>query len=133
MIVQAGAGTGKTQSLATQLIETAMAIYEEKKEGPRFVATTFTERATTELRERVVSILSQYEDAPQWLCDYVQDTENLHISTIHGTLSLILHRYGSLLGLDPDFTILKQSDERELLGSVLRKLIVKKDEWGLLL
>ena len=90
-IVQAGAGTGKTQSLALKIIETAKVLYSQDKELPRFVATTFTERATSELRERVVSLLAHQLDAPEWLKDFVQDTENLHISTIHGTLSLFLH------------------------------------------
>jgi ATP-dependent helicase/nuclease subunit A len=132
-IVQAGAGTGKTQSLALKIIETARAQYTPEKGVPRFVATTFTERATSELRERVVSLLADQEDAPEWLKDFVQDTENLHISTIHGTLSLFLHRYGSLLGLDPEFTILKASEERDLLSLVIRKVIAEEQSLSLIL
>ena len=132
-IVQAGAGTGKTQSLALKIIETARAQYTPEKGVPRFVATTFTERATSELRERVVSLLADQEDAPEWLRDFVQDTENLHISTIHGTLSLFLHRYGSLLGLDPEFTILKASEERDLLSLVIRKVIADEQSLSLIL
>jgi ATP-dependent helicase/nuclease subunit A len=132
-IVQAGAGTGKTQSLAEKIISSAKIIHKENGETPRFVATTFTERATSELRERVVSLLAQEKDVPPWLSDFVQDTENLHISTIHGTLSLFLYRYGSLLGLDPEFTILKTSEEKELIGLTLRKVISSDEGYGALL
>lgn len=132
-IVQAGAGTGKTESLANRIIDLAQIVYGQKKSVPRFVATTFTERATAELRERVVSLLSQREGAQDWLTQFVQDTEDLHISTIHGTLSLILHRFGSLLGLDPEFVIVSEIDERDFLSRVLREIFSKHADLAVLL
>ncbi|MDZ4677991.1 MAG: UvrD-helicase domain-containing protein [Oligoflexia bacterium] len=132
-IVEAGAGTGKTESLARRIIEIATYLYNQNKRVPRLVATTFTERATAELRERVVSILSKEKNPPSWLVHFVQDTEKLHISTIHGTLSLILHRFGMLLGLDPEFVILNGPEEREIVQKVLRSIISQKPEYGILL
>ena len=132
-IVQAGAGTGKTESLAQKIIDLAEVIHEQKKGTPRFVAATFTERATAELRERVVSLLSRRPQVEPWLSDIVQDTQDLHISTIHGTLSLILHRFGSLIGLDPEFTILNTVEEQDIFSRVLRERFSQNPNLSVLL
>ena len=135
-IVEAGAGTGKTESLARRILLVAESLYEaqegDRKVLPKLVATTFTERATAELRERVSLLLAGRESAPLWLNDFVQDPERLQISTIHGTLSSILHRFGTLIGLDPDFNIIDEIDDRKILGEVLRTIISTEPELGIL-
>ncbi len=131
-IVRAGAGTGKTESLARRIIDVAFELHAKTGFSPRLVATTFTERATAELRERVVTIAANLSDAPGWISDFVQDGEKLQISTIHGTFSLMLHRYGMLIGLDPEFTIMPSGDEGELLRKCMRDIISLKNEFGVL-
>ncbi len=127
-IVQAGAGTGKTESLAREIIFVARTLYAETGKIPRLIATTFTERATAELRERVIKVaddevIRNTSLELAWLKDFVQDPERLQILTIHGVFSKILHGSGSLLGLDPEFKILKIDEEQALLKNALRSTI----------
>ncbi len=126
-IVQAGAGTGKTESLAREIIHVAQTLYQGSKNLPRLVATTFTERATSELRERVIHIVEGDPNSPQWLKDYVQNSEFLQISTIHGVFAKLLHRYGALLGLDPEFTVMSEDEEDILLRKIVRRLLVENE------
>src|SRR5689334_16856875 len=119
-IVQAGAGTGKTESLALEIIAAAKEFYSQKKVTPHFVATTFTDQATAELRERVALIAEQHEP---WLFDFVKDQERLTISTMHGVFAKLLHRYGAKLELDPEFTILTLEDEKKILNKVFRSIL----------
>lgn len=124
-LVQAGAGTGKTESLAREIIQKALDIYEQKGEVPRFVATTFTERATAELRERVVSKVLGLSESPEWLREFAQSSTHLSISTIHGVLSGILKNHGAAIGLDPEFTILSPLEEVALVRKTLREVLGK--------
>jgi ATP-dependent helicase/nuclease subunit A len=130
-IVQAGAGTGKTESLATRILDVAEALFNGAP--PRLVATTFTERATSELRERVILLLARRESPPLWLQDFVHNEEHLRIGTIHGTLSSILHKHGSHLGLDPEFTIADQEFERQLYIRAVKDVLKKSPEFDLIL
>lgn len=120
-IVNAGAGTGKTESLSRRIIQTAQYLHSQGL-NPRIVATTFTERATAELRERILTLLGQQTDVPQWLHDWARDPHRLHISTIDGIFSLVLHRYGVLIDLDPEFTIINSFEERKIISQVLRQI-----------
>ncbi|MCC6278046.1 MAG: UvrD-helicase domain-containing protein [Oligoflexia bacterium] len=126
-IVQAGAGTGKTESLAKEIVAKAKHIYQTENRIPRLVATTFTERATAELRERVIQVISRDKTAPQWLADYGLNTRDLQISTLHGVFAQVLRRYGSALDLDPGFQILTQSEFMKLLREVGLSQILKPE------
>jgi ATP-dependent helicase/nuclease subunit A len=132
-IVNAGAGTGKTQALATRILEVAIELYDINKKIPKIVATTFTERATSELRERVVTIFESMQKQPLWLKEFVESEEHLRVTTIHGTLSSILHKYGTHLGLDPEFSIADAASERELFESVLKEILAESSELALVL
>ncbi|MBK9294614.1 MAG: UvrD-helicase domain-containing protein [Oligoflexia bacterium] len=126
-IIQAGAGTGKTESLALEVIEVAKKLYTQKQELPQIVATTFTEQATVELRQRIIEVALKQKAEP-WLQDFVRDIEHLQISTIHGVFAKILHRHGPLMGLDPEFGILKAEEERQVVRKCLRKLMTTNQD-----
>lgn len=99
-IVRAGAGAGKTTTLTKTVMETALSFDHSQGRFPRIVVTTFTRKATQELRERLVAgaVATGRND----FLDYVSSRSNLHISTIHGVLSLFLRRYGHLLNWTRD-------------------------------
>jgi len=100
-IVQAGAGTGKTQSLLLKLLKRPSSNIVQKMEYQDLLPQHLRNVRPQNFARSCVFIADQ-EDAPEWLKDFVKTQKIFHISTIHGTLSLFLHRYGSLLGLDPD-------------------------------
>lgn len=90
--VIASAGSGKTRVLIEHLRHL---ITNEKIPPYRLLAFTFTEKAAGEIKQRILNekILPLEEES------------TLPIGTIHGFCAKILKRYGSVLGLDPNFTI----------------------------
>ncbi|MCB0365135.1 MAG: UvrD-helicase domain-containing protein [Bdellovibrionaceae bacterium] len=125
-IVRAGAGAGKTTTLTKTVMETALSFDHSQGRFPRIVVTTFTRKATQELRERLVAgaVATGRND----FLDYVSSRSNLHISTIHGVLSLFLRRYGHLLELDTGFKILSEADGFRLAKTVFRKQLLESAE-----
>lgn len=125
-IVQAGAGTGKTESLAKEIVSAALKFFAlNKNRRPRFTATTFTEQATAELRERVLVIAERPEYHSQELMDFVRDQESLQIGTLHGVFSKFLRQSGVFIGLDPEFAVLTEDEEDALIAQVARKMLAE--------
>ena len=85
-LVQAGAGAGKTRSLVDKVVALFRHFRETEQRIPRLIVTTFTRKATQELRERLIVRACQEKD--QELLEYVGNARALHISTIHGVLNL---------------------------------------------
>ncbi len=129
-IVRAGAGAGKTTKLTGQVFEVAEAFAQRNDRFPRLVVTTFTRKATQELRERLVLKALKASD-PSWL-DYVTSPSQVHISTIHGVLHLFLSRYAHLMEFDNSFQLLSDSEEIKLQKTVLRELLSQGTESDLL-
>ncbi|MCB0421058.1 MAG: UvrD-helicase domain-containing protein [Bdellovibrionales bacterium] len=125
-IVRAGAGAGKTTRLTKKVIEVAEAWSEEHGEYPRIVITTFTRKATQELRERL--IVEACKDGRSELIDYVSSKSKLFISTIHGVLGRFLKSYGYLGGIDPNFTIVSPNEAALMGKKILRDVLFQEPE-----
>lgn len=115
-IIKAGAGAGKTYGLIHKIVDLVRE-YAQKNNGelPRFVVTTFTRKATQELRERLLlKALEIRRTDPQFgelLLKFLKTSGLLLISTIHGVLNQFLRTHGSLIGLDRQFQITKSPDK----------------------
>ncbi len=107
-VVRAGAGAGKTTELVSRILSRVEDFRKAHGRFPLIVATTFTRKATQELRERLILAAQQKQDLE--LLNYVSQKSQLHISTIHGVLSLFLRRYGHLAQLDAGFDLLSEED-----------------------
>ncbi|MBK7961302.1 MAG: PD-(D/E)XK nuclease family protein [Bdellovibrionales bacterium] len=119
LLLRAGAGAGKTTTLIRLFFETVDHFRSTHKRWPRIVLTTFTRKATQEIRERLMKEALRRED-PE-LFRLLQSRYYVQISTIHGVLSLFLSRSADKLGLPKDFQLV---DEYSLLKhekSVLKK------------
>lgn len=127
LILKAGAGAGKTTRLTREFIEYAQGFEQKNKRYPNIVVTTFTRKATQELKERLLKRALELED--ERLFQYVSTKSKVQISTIHGVLSLFLSRYGSYAGLTPDFKILSDSEIRKLSRKVLKNHLFNKQEY----
>ena len=125
-VVRAGAGAGKTTTLTQKVLDTADRFYASHGRWPHIVVTTFTRKATQELRERLV--LRAYDYSSEMI-DFVTSPSLLQISTIHGVLSLYLTRYGEILGLDPSFKVVDEAQLRQGLKRILRDQLVAKPQW----
>ncbi|MBC7369975.1 MAG: UvrD-helicase domain-containing protein [Bdellovibrionaceae bacterium] len=122
IILRAGAGAGKTTTLTHLFLDYACSFKEHQKKFPRVVITTFTRKATQELKERLLKL--SLEKGRQDLFHYITNKSQVQISTIHGVLSLFLARHGSQMGLSADFRLLSSSQEASMRRKILRRLIL---------
>ncbi len=100
--IRAGAGAGKTHGLTRKVIEVALDHKKETGQWPRTVMTTFTRKATQELKERLlVYCLEEKREA----LEFTKSTSFLTITTMHGLFNLFLSRYGQPLGLPNQFKV----------------------------
>ncbi|MFH0829077.1 MAG: UvrD-helicase domain-containing protein [Candidatus Kerfeldbacteria bacterium] len=95
LLIVAGAGTGKT-TVITQRI--AWLILEKKVPTDGVLALTFTDKAATEMEERVDRLLPY---------GYV----NLWISTFHAFCERILREHALDIGVSSDFKLLSQTEQ----------------------
>ncbi len=124
-ILRAGAGAGKTTTLTQTFLDFADSFYQRQKRFPHIIVTTFTRKATQELKERL--LMKSLEQKREDLFQYVSTKNQVQISTIHGILSLFLARSGTLLGLTPDFQILSESESRKSARKILRGILLSND------
>lgn len=129
-IVRAGAGAGKTTQLTAKVLNAAKEYFSTHQRWPRIVVTTFTRKATQELRERLV--LKACETGDHGLLNFVTSKSNLHISTIHGVVSLFLQKFGHLVGVDTSFNLMSEHEARNLAEKCLKQIIFKENHVGLL-
>jgi ATP-dependent helicase/nuclease subunit A len=123
-IVRAGAGAGKTYTLTHKVMDIAEQSLALQKRLPRIVVTTFTRKATQELRERLM--LLALEEKPH-LIDFVNSRSHLVVSTIHGVMDLFLKRYGGIINMDPGYTVIGSGEASKLARQTLRQVILRDD------
>lgn len=126
MIIQAGAGAGKTTTLVKTFIDNAKSFKKTHGRFPRMVITTFTRKATQELKERLFT--EAYKAQDQELVDYLNRKSAVHISTIHGILVPFLSRYGAKVGLNPEVKMVGSSASDQALKRICKKIFQKQPE-----
>ena len=124
-IVRAGAGAGKTYTLTHKVMDIADAHLKQNGRYPRLIVTTFTRKATQELRERLM--LLALEERPE-LAEFVNSRSQLVISTIHGVMDLFLKRYGTHIGVDPGYKIVSGLEASKLARQCVRRLVLDDTE-----
>ncbi len=131
IILRAGAGAGKTTTLTHLFLNHASDFKQQNQRFPRIVVTTFTRKATQELKERLLLLALEQQRAD--LFHYITNKSQVQISTIHGVLSLFLGRYGNKIGLSSDFKLLSGPQEILVRRKILRRLILSEPEYESLL
>lgn len=122
-ILRAGAGAGKTTRLTQEFLTFASNFKEKHTSFPRIVVTTFTRKATQELKERLLK--KALEGGRSDLFQFVSSKSQVQISTIHGVLSLFLSRYGSVIGLTPDYRIMNDAEIRRGARKIMRRHLLE--------
>jgi DNA helicase-2/ATP-dependent DNA helicase PcrA len=105
LLVLAGAGSGKTRVLTARL---AHLVAERGLRPDRIFATTFTNRAAREMRERVATLLGH-------------EPHGLWIGTFHSLSARLLRREAPHLGFTRSFTIYDEDDRLALLKRLLEQ------------
>ncbi len=113
VLVLAGAGTGKTRVLTARL---AHVLRLGRARPWQILAVTFTNKAATEMRERVAELLGGPADS-------------IWLGTFHSLGARILRRHAELVGLRPNFTILDTDDQIRLLKQLLSAHNVDEKKW----
>lgn len=122
-VLRAGAGAGKTTTLTQTFLKFASDFKNDHGKFPRIVVTTFTRKATQELKERLLA--KALEEGREDLFHYVSSKSQVQISTIHGVLSLFLSRYGAAVGLTPDYKIMSEIEIRKGARKIMRKYLLE--------
>jgi len=105
LLVLAGPGSGKTRVLTLRVARLL-----EEHEDAAVLALTFTNKAAAEMRERVDQLLGHHGDRAQ-------------LSTFHAFATDVLRQHGSHVGIQPDFSLLTQEEDRvALLQEVMEDL-----------
>jgi DNA helicase-2/ATP-dependent DNA helicase PcrA len=98
LLILAGAGSGKTRVLAHRI---AFLIYTDQAQAGEILAITFTNKAASEMRERVERLLGH-------------GTRGMWLLTFHAACARILRAEAQRLGYTRQFTIYDQADARRL-------------------
>ena len=98
LLILAGAGSGKTRVLTHRI---AFLIYTDQAQAGEILAITFTNKAASEMRERVERLLGR-------------GTRGMWLLTFHAACARILRAEADRLGYTRQFTIYDQSDARRL-------------------
>jgi DNA helicase-2/ATP-dependent DNA helicase PcrA len=101
LLIVAGAGTGKTQTLAHRVAT----LIQRGADARRILLLTFSRRAAQEMTRRAARILGRREAAARltWA------------GTFHAVANRVLRQHAREAGLDPGFTILDREDAADLL------------------
>jgi ATP-dependent helicase/nuclease subunit A len=130
-IIKAGAGAGKTTTLVSELYQYFVNFKAQNKKAPKIIVTTFTKKATQELKERLLK--KAIEENNEDFFSYINNKNLIFISTIHGVLNLFLKQNAESFGFRKNIEILSESDEELLFEKNLRTLLVDNDELASLL
>ncbi|AEI37544.1 ATP-dependent helicase [Zymomonas mobilis] len=114
VLVLAGAGTGKTAALTARLAH----LIDRLKAWPsQILAVTFTNKAASEMRQRVGELLGNHAEAMPWL------------GTFHAIAAKMLRRHAELVGLNSNFTIIDTDDQIRLLKQLIQAQDIDEKQW----
>lgn len=102
LLVIAGAGTGKTKTLAARVAH----LIERGVAPDRILLLTFTRRAAVQMLQRVRQLLDSAAASAVWS------------GTFHAIANRLLRMYGPALKLAGDFTVMDQGDAADLMNLI---------------
>jgi DNA helicase-2/ATP-dependent DNA helicase PcrA len=112
LLVIAGAGTGKTMTLAHRVAHLLISGVSPE----RILLLTFTRRAAQEMTRRVESIIRA--STPRTQSSPLPSSGLPWSGTFHSVANRLLRRYAHNLGLDPGFSVLDRGDAADILDVV---------------
>ncbi len=105
LLIVAGAGTGKTKTLTYRILH----LIKQGIPAHNILAITFTNKAATEMRERIAHLLGPDRDMPM-------------MKTFHGLGVYILRRFYKEAGVRKEFVILDTTDTMRLIKECMDEL-----------
>ena len=116
-LIIAGAGSGKTRVLTSRI-----AYMIQKGIKPKnILATTFTNKAAQEMRERIVKMIPEHLTEGQ--------ARHIWMGTFHSIFARILRTDAERIGFPANFTIYDASDARNLIKTIVKELNLADDKY----
>ncbi len=110
LLVIAGPGSGKTRVIISRIVR----LIEKGVRPYNICAITFTNKAAEEMRERVRAM-----GVPQ----------GTHVSTFHSLCVRILRQYAEAAGIDPNFSIYSDSDQKKCVKDAIAGVDASSDNF----
>ena len=104
--IRAGAGTGKTTTVAMAI---ANLVEKHGVEPERILGITFTNKAASELADRVRAMLGSAVD----------EGRQVEVHTYHGFAAQVLAEFGALVGVDTRVRVITPTFSRQLLAEIV--------------
>jgi len=117
LLIIAGAGTGKTNTLAHRVAHLVL----NGTRPDRILLLTFSRRAATEMTRRAGRILSETSAASRKAARGSAGDIGW-AGTFHGVANRLLRLHADAIGLNPAFTVLDRSDAADLMNLVRSEL-----------
>ncbi|MBO9535277.1 ATP-dependent helicase [Herbaspirillum sp.] len=108
LLIVAGAGTGKTNTLAHRVAKLIL----DGADPQRILLLTFSRRAAADLGKRVSQVIGQVLQLPP----SASPPGLAWSGTFHAIGARLLRDYAAPIGLEPDFTIQDRGDSEDLMG-----------------
>lgn len=120
-VIAAGAGSGKTQVLATRF---SWLVMTKQAKADQILTLTFTNKAAAEMYQRIYQTLNFFanqEPGPKLTEEEIQlareglaDFANAHIQTLDSYCSNIVRQCSNRYGIKPDFSVGSSDGERQI-------------------
>jgi DNA helicase II / ATP-dependent DNA helicase PcrA len=124
LLIVAGAGTGKTDTLAHRVAHLVL----NGVDPARILMLTFTRRAATEMRRRAHDITRKaLNDTMGGLAQSISQRLTW-AGTFHSIGNRLLRHYAAHLQLDPHFSVIDRGDSADLLDSLRQELGLAQKE-----
>jgi DNA helicase-2/ATP-dependent DNA helicase PcrA len=118
MLIIAGAGTGKTNTLAHRVAHLVL----NGVDPSRILMLTFTRRAAQDMIKRTQAIVGEVMSERGKLGDRSVVSRLVWAGTFHSVGNRILRLFAKQLGLDPHFSVLDRGDAADLMDVIRHEL-----------
>lgn len=113
LLVLAGAGSGKTRVLISRI---AWLITKAYASPHSILAVTFTNKAASEMRSRLISLLGD-------------QIRHLWVGTFHGLSHKMLRQHWRAADLPENFQVMDSDDQLRMIKRIFKKLNLDEDRW----
>lgn len=125
LLIIAGAGTGKTNTLAHRVAHLLL----EGVAPERILLLTFTRRAAQEMLRRAERIATEaLSNSPRAGSIHINAARLLWSGTFHAIGNRLIREYAHVVGLEPSFSVMDRGDAADLLDVVRQELGFSKKE-----
>ncbi|MBI4687579.1 MAG: UvrD-helicase domain-containing protein [Nitrospirae bacterium] len=122
VIISSPAGSGKTEKLARRYI----ALLKAGVDVERILAITFTEKASAEMKQSILRILKDEEEA--LFKKVLEKVSLMRVSTIHAFCATLLRRFSFETKVTPNYQIEEAISARILWEEILYEILMESQE-----